>query len=205
MRKTLIKALRRVLAADVKEYTLLAWGFDERLWKQAYHIGKQTIDKASIKEIKSRDDFGIPAVAWPHISAALVAGVIPRPVLHKMELAAEALAPTMEIDGVEILPGRDGSFLTLKFKSNYQFDAFFEFAVETFGRDKVGDYRSLYNPRHKPHASLLAVAHEDAARLESLVPEIIKGLSSKGLMHRPVKAEKLLAMEKFDVSKVHQF
>jgi len=201
MTARLIRALRKVLGSNNK--TLLAWSFDERLWKIAYKIAKSAIDEAGIKEINGRDGPDTPAVTWPHISAALVDSDISAQDLHKMEMASEVYAPVLEIVDVEVLPGQKGGFLALELKSNYNYDKFFDFAVEIFGRGNVNDWRSLHSPRHKPHVSILQVAKNDIPALEELIPSIKDDLKSAKIIGRKAKADKLLTFKKFEVSNIH--
>jgi hypothetical protein len=199
--RKIITVLKRLVLAEPT--TLLAWAFDERLWKLAYKVSIQIIRKSSIKESKDRDFSATPAVAWPHISAALITGKIKPEDFHKMELASELYAPKMEISGIEILPGRVDDYLSLKLKGNYNFDKFFDFAIELFGKERVKDYRTSLSPEHKPHASILAVSKEDSQKLEPLLGEITKALKSASLLGRKIKADRLLTFENFEISKVH--
>jgi len=186
MRKLEKKILHSVIAGK-KE--LIAWDYDERLWKKLHFISGDILNKHNIpvQELKA---------PWPHISAALIDAPITRDEREKFKLAAGVIKPKFVFKQFDILVGLNTPFdyFSVEFKTPPEFEKFLHFAQDICGKERVTEYKE-----HRPHLSLWMFKHEHNDAVKALFPEIER--ASKRYL-QPYTPTKLSIWEDFEIAEL---
>lgn len=178
--------LQRTVIADKK--TLIAWDYDERLYKKLHFITGAIFKKYGIQhaELKS---------PWPHISAALISAPLSRDERDKFKMAGR-IKPKFVFKKFDILLGKETPFdyFSVEFHNPPEFDKFLKFAQELCGEDRVVKYEE-----NRPHLSLWALKKGDHTDIEKILPEIQQEVKKYLQPFTPIK---LSIWEDFEISEI---
>lgn len=178
-----------LVGENIKKKELVAWDYDERLWKKLHFISGDILKKHGIpvQELKA---------PWPHISAALIDAPITRDEREKLKMAAGIIKPKFEFKQFDILKGLNTPFdyFSVEFKTPPEFKKFLQFAQEVCGQDRVTEYKE-----HRPHLSLWMFKQEHSDAVKKLFPEIEKESKKYLQSFIPVK---LSIWENFEIAEI---
>ena len=145
---------------DSEKSVLVAWDFDERLYKKIHFIAQAVFKKHDLKPVEMKSP-------WPHISAAYIKGVLTPDERHKFVLAANAIKPKFKFKQFDILSGKDFDYLVLEFFVPVEFKKFEDFAEDICGKERISKYAET-----RPHVSIWAVEKKDTSEFKKILPEI---------------------------------
>lgn len=185
--KKLENYLLHAVIAGKKE--LVAWDYDERLWKKLHFLSGDIFKKHGIpvQELKA---------PWPHISAALVDAPLTRDEREKLKMGAKVIKPKFEFKQFDILVGLNTPFdyFSVEFKTPPEFERFLHFAQGVCGTERVTEYKE-----HRPHLSLWMFKQEHSEAVKALFPEIQKDVRRYLQPFTPVK---LSIWEDFEIAEI---
>jgi hypothetical protein len=145
---------------ESEKSVLVAWDFDERLYKKIHFIAQAVLKNHNLKPVEMKSP-------WPHISAAYIKGVLTPDERHKFVLAANAIKPKFKFKQFDILSGKDFDYLVLEFFVPAEFKKFEEFAEDVCGKERISKYAET-----RPHVSIWAVEKKDTPEFKKILPEI---------------------------------
>ena len=179
--------LQHSVIADKK--TLVAWDYDERLYKKLHFISGAIFKKHGIAHVELK-------APWPHISAALVAAPLSRDEREKFKLAGGIIKPKFVFKKFDILIGQETPFdyFSIEFSNPPEFDKFLKFAQDICGEDRVVKYKE-----NRPHLSLWALKKGDHADVEKVMAEI-QHEAKKYL--QPFTPNKMSIWDDFEISEI---
>jgi len=179
--------LQHAVIADKK--TLVAWDYDERLYKKLHFISGAIFKKHGIAHTELK-------APWPHISAALVAAPLSRDERDKFKMAGGIIKPKFVFKKFDILLGQETPFdyFSIEFNNPPEFDKFLKFAQDICGEDRVVKYET-----NRPHLSLWALKKGDHADIEKILPEIMQ--EAKKYL-QPFTPTKLSIWDDFEISEI---
>lgn len=179
--------LQHSVIADKK--VLVAWDYDERLYKKLHFLSGDVLKKHKIPvmELKS---------PWPHISAAMVAAPMSTEEREKFKLAAGVIKPKFVFKDFEILVGQQTpyDYLSVEFQLPKEFEQFLKFAQDICGVDRVVTYAE-----NKPHLSLWMLERKNHDAVKAVLPEIYQATKS---WLRPFTPTKVSIWDDFEISEI---
>lgn len=150
------------LGNDSGKPVLIAWDFDERLYKKIHFISQDVLKKHNLKPLEMKSP-------WPHISAVYIKRSLTTEERHKVTLAAGVIKPKFTIKQFDVLTGKDFDYLVLEFNVPAEYKRFEEFAEDLCGKDQISKYEET-----RPHVSIWAVDKKDTQEFKRVLPEIVK-------------------------------
>ena len=184
--KKLNKKMQHAVIANKK--TLVAWDYDERLYKKIHFISGDIFKKHGIAHVELK-------APWPHISAALVVDIT-RDEREKFKMAGGIIKPKFTFKKFDILLGQETPFdyFSVEFNNPPEFDKFLKFAHDICGEDRVVKYEKT-----RPHLSLWALKKGDHADIEKVLPEIMQ--EAKKYL-QPFTPNKMSIWDDFEISEI---
>jgi len=184
--KKLRVSLQQAVIATKK--SLVAWDYDERLYKKLHFISGAIFKKHGIAHVELK-------APWPHISAALVTALT-REEREKFKMAGGIIKPKFVFKKFDILRGLETPFdyFSVEFNNPPEFDKFLKFAQEICGEDRVVKYKES-----RPHLSLWALKKGEHDAVEKLMPEIQQ--EAKRYL-QPFTPNKMSIWDDFEISEI---
>lgn len=190
-KKHLITALYRVLGAFPKR-SLVAWDFPPRIWNDSYKQIGNVLEQEGI-------EYQQPKSSWGHISIALVKP-LDREQRNKVMMGGRSLSSPVSIEGIDVLPGQEYTYIALKIKVREEYIKFYDFLVDILGEENVDKPRSY--PYFRPHASIATTSKESFDQVEDLIPKMEKSISKH--MNKSITPKQIQIWDEFEISDIEE-
>jgi len=188
--KALISALYNVTAAYPRR-SLISWDFPARIWKKSFEALSEVLDDNGIEN-------QMPKSEWGHISIALVKP-LDKEQRNKVMMAAPVFSSPVSIEGIDVLPGQEYSYIALKLKVGEEYRKYFEFLIDLLGDENVDKPRSY--PEFRPHASIATTSLESFKEVEKLIPEMEKAIHRYTTSFTPKQVQ---IWDSFQISEIEE-
>lgn len=182
--------LKKKYVSAGKDKTLVAWDFDERLYKKMAFISKDIFKNHNIKVT-------LPRSEWPHLSAVYVLADLSQKERDQFSMAADMFKPEFKFKQFALFKGMTSYFFCAEYHVPTQFTEFMKFAGDICGHDRIQRFSE-----DRPHVSLWEVANSDVHQItESVIAEIAAHTKP---FQRPFIPEKVSFWDDFQITRIDQ-
>jgi hypothetical protein len=189
------KKIQDVVIAG-KDTTLIAWDYDERLFKKLKFLSKPILEKNDIKTKELEAE-------WPHISAVYeTTPDMTKEERDKFSLAADLVKPEFKYKDLAIFKGQKDDFFAIEYDVPPQFEKFIKFAEDVCGKDRIKRWYKNGKVEDRPHVSIWAINKQDTVKVTKEILDEIKQATKAYL--RPFIPAKVSFWDDFEISRIEQ-